>query len=80
MEPSLDKDFVAKLASNPHLHSLCGHMFFIYDGNHRFKAWTCYIDKLYQDDLEWHYIVDNIYFDTRGKGGLLMNAMHNINK
>ena len=39
---SINKDFEAKLASNPHLRSLCGHMFFICDGNHHFKAWTCY--------------------------------------
>jgi hypothetical protein len=44
---SINKDFEAKLASNLHLRSLCGHMFFIYDGNHRFKAWTGYIDRLH---------------------------------
>jgi hypothetical protein len=77
---SVNKDFEVKLASNPHLRSLYGRMFFICDGNHCFKAWTCYIDKLHRDDLEWHYVVDNIFLDTRGKGGLLMNAMHDINK
>ena len=46
----------------------------------RFKAWTFYIDRLHRDDLEWHYVVDNICLDIRGKGGLLMNAMHGINK
>jgi hypothetical protein len=70
----------AKLASNHHLRSLCGRMFFICDGNHRFKAWTCYIDRLHRDDREWHYTVDNICLETRGKGGLLRNAMHDINK
>jgi hypothetical protein len=77
---SVNNEFEAKLASNPHLRFLCGHMFFISDGNHRFKAWTGYIDRLHQNDLEWHYSVDSICLDTKGKGGLLMNAMHNINK
>ena len=73
-------DFEAKLASNPQLRSLCGRMFFIYDGNHHFKAWIGYIDKLHQDDREWHYAMDNICLDTRSKDSLLMNAMYNINK
>jgi hypothetical protein len=37
---SVNDEFEAKLALNPHLKSLCGRMFFICDGNHRFKAWT----------------------------------------
>jgi hypothetical protein len=39
-----------------------------------------YIDRLHRDDWEWHYVVDSICLDTRGKGGLLVNAMHDINK
>jgi hypothetical protein len=77
---SVNNEFEAKLASNPHLHSLSGCMFFVCYGYHRFKAWTSYIDRLHQDDRAWHYAVDSIYLDTRGKDGLLMNAMHNINK
>jgi hypothetical protein len=77
---SVNDEFEAKLASNPHLCSLFGRMFSICDRNHRFKAWTGYIDRLHQDDQDWHYAMDNIYLDTRGKGGLLMNAMLHINK
>jgi hypothetical protein len=77
---SVNTKFEAKLASNPHLSFLCGKMFFICDGNHWFKAWTGYIDKLHRDDREWHYSVDSICLNTKGKGGLLMNAMHDINK
>jgi hypothetical protein len=73
-------EFEAKLASNPHLRFLCGRMFFICDGNHRFMAWTGYIERLHKDDREWHYSVDSICLDTKGKGGLLLNAMHDINK
>jgi hypothetical protein len=55
---SMNIDFEAKLALNPHLRSLCGRMFFIYNGNHCFKAWIGYIDRLHRDDREWHYAVD----------------------
>jgi hypothetical protein len=44
---SVNTEFEAKLASNPHLRFLCGKMFFICDRNHRFKAWTGYIDRLH---------------------------------
>ena len=77
---SVNAEFEAKLASNPHLRFLCGKMFFVCDGNHRLKAWTGYILRLHRDEREWHYIVDSICLDTKGKGGLLMNAMHDINK
>jgi hypothetical protein len=77
---TVNDEFEANLASNPNLCSLCGRMFFICSGNHRFKAWAGYIDRLYRNDLEWHYFMDNICLDTKGKGGTLMNAMHNINK
>jgi hypothetical protein len=34
----VNNEFEAKLASNPHFKFLCGHVFFICNGNHRFKA------------------------------------------
>jgi hypothetical protein len=77
---SVNDEFEAKLALNPHLKSLCDRMFFICDGNHRFKAWIGYIDRLHSNDPEWHYSVDNICLNTKGKVALLLNAMHNINK
>jgi hypothetical protein len=77
---AINIEFEAKLASNPHLCFFCGRMFFICDGNHRFMAWTGYIKRLHKDDREWHYSVDSICLDTKGKGGLLLNAMHDINK
>jgi hypothetical protein len=54
-------------------------MIFICDENHQFKAWIGYIDRLHSDELKWHYFVDTIYLDIRGKGGLFLNAMHDIN-
>jgi hypothetical protein len=77
---SVNEEFEDKLASNPHLRFLCGRMFFICDGNHRFKAWIGYIDRLHSDDREWHYSVDTICLDTKGKRGLHLNTMYDINK
>jgi hypothetical protein len=76
----VNDEFEAKLASNPNLKSLSGRMLFICDGNHKFKAWTGYIKRLHSNDRKWHYSLDSICLDTRGKGGLLLNAMHDINK
>jgi hypothetical protein len=75
-----NKHFDDQLRANKHLQHLQGRMFFICDGNHRFKAWTRYIDRLYRDDSDWHIAVDSIVLDTKGKIGLLLNAMHDINK
>jgi hypothetical protein len=75
-----NKLFDDQLKANKHLQHLQGRMFFICDGNHRFKAWTRYIDRLYRDDRDWHIAVDSIVLDTKGKIGLLLNAMHDINK
>jgi hypothetical protein len=77
---SVNDEFEEKLASNPHLKFLCGRMFFVCDGNHRFKAWTCYISQLHSNDRKWHYLVDIICLDANGKASLLLNAMHDINK
>jgi hypothetical protein len=55
-------------------------MFFICDGNHRFKAWIGYIDRVHKMDRSWHNSVDSICLETRGKIGALLNAMHNVNK
>jgi hypothetical protein len=76
----VNSEFDAMLASNPHLKFLCGRMFFVCDGNHRFKAWTGYSTRLHSNDRKWHYSVDSICLDVRGKAGLLLNAMHDINK
>jgi hypothetical protein len=77
---SVNAKFVAKLALNPHLKFLSGRMFFVCDGNHRLKAWIGYISRLHSNDRKWHYSVDSICLNARGKGGLFLNAMHDINK
>ena len=70
----------AKLASNPYLKFLYSRMFFVCKGNHQFKAWTGYINRLYSNDQKWHYLMDSICLDARGKASLLFNAIHDINK
>jgi hypothetical protein len=76
----VNEEFEAKLALNPDLHFLSGCMFFVCDGNHRLKAWTGLIKRLHSSNRNWHYSMDSICLDARGKGGLLLNAMHDINK
>jgi hypothetical protein len=76
----INDEFETNLASNPPLKFLCSHMFFICNRNHRFKAWTGYIKRLHSNDRKWHYLVDIICLDAIGKEGLLVNAMHDINK
>jgi hypothetical protein len=77
---AVNEEFEARLAANPNLNKLSGCMFFICDGNHRFKVWTSCIKQLHNNDRGWHYAVDSICVDTSGKMGVLLNAMHDINK
>jgi hypothetical protein len=68
------------LEATPALSSLKNRMFFICDGNHPYKAWTGYIERLHKMDRSWHISVDSIYLNTEGKIGALLNAMHDVNK
>ena len=62
------------------LSSLKDQMFFIFDGIYYYKAWIDYIIKLHKMDQSRHILVDFICLDTQKKIGVLLNAMHNINK
>ena len=55
-------------------------VFYVCDGNHRRQAWLNHIERLHRTDEDWHYLVDSILLDTKGKIGLVMQVMHNINK
>jgi hypothetical protein len=77
---AVNEEFKAKLIANPLLSKLLSRMFFICDGNHRFKAWTSCIKQLHSYERGWHYVVDSICLDTSGKMGVLLNTMHDINK
>jgi hypothetical protein len=75
-----------KLKTNLHISNLQGFMFFAMatnhncNGNHQFKAWIGYILRLLKNDRDWYISVDSIYSDTKGKIGLLLNAIYNLNK
>ena len=77
---SVNEEFEVKLNSNPHLQFFSGRMFYVCDGNHRLKAWTGVIQRLHSTDQSWHFFMDSICLDARGRAGQLLNAMHNINK
>jgi hypothetical protein len=76
----VNEKFEAKLVANPNLSKLSGRMFFVYDRNHQFKAWTSCIKRLHSDELSWHYDMDSICLDTSRKMGVLLNSMYDINK
>ncbi len=42
-----------------------GKMFYVWDGNHRLKAWMSYISTIHPDDLSWNIAMDFIMLDTR---------------
>lgn len=72
--------FNSFLLSDPNLSGLTNLMFFVCDGNHRRQAWLNHIERVHRGDENWHYLVDSILLDTKGKNGLVMQVMHNINK
>jgi hypothetical protein len=72
--------FNSFLLSDPNLAGLTNLMFFVCDGNHRRQAWLNHIERVHQNDEDWHYLVDSILLDTKGKNGLVMQVMHDINK
>ena len=75
-----NEEFNAYLESIPELASFKDLIFFVCDGNHRLQAWLNHIQRLHKTEEDWHYLVDSILLDTKGKIGVLMQVMHNINK
>ena len=73
-------EFNSYLESIPELASFKNLKFFVCDGNHRLQAWLNHIQRLHKIEEEWHYLVDSILLDTKGKIGVVMQVMHNINK
>jgi hypothetical protein len=68
------------LQSVPELAGFKDLMFFVCDGNHRRQAWLNHIDRLHKTNEASQYMVDSIHLDTKGKIGVVMQVMHNINK
>ena len=73
-------EFNSFLLSVPELSNLKNLMFFVCDGNHRRQAWLNHIQRVHKSEEDWHYSVDSILLDTKGKIGVVMQVMHNINK
>jgi len=72
--------FTSYLLSVPELAPYANLMFFVCDGNHRRQAWLNHIERLHKTEEAWHFSVDSILLDTKGKIGVVMQVMHNINK
>ena len=72
--------FERELMSNEHWRELSGYMFYIWDGNHRHQAWNDYILRFHSTDENWHYCVDSILLTSKGRHGVLLNAMNDINR
>jgi hypothetical protein len=68
------------LSSVLELRHLKGVKFSVCDGNHRRQAWWNVISHLHSTDPSWYYMVDSIVVETQGKLGVVMLAMHDVNK
>ena len=75
----VNNEFNRRLQSGP-LAYLVDYKFFACDGNHRRISWMNHIQRLHSRDREWHVCIDSIILDTRNRIGVLMQAMHDINK
>ena len=75
-----NEQFNSFLLSVPELAGFTNLMFFVCDGNHRRQAWLNHIERLHKTEESWHFLVDSILLDTKGKIGVVMQVMHNINK
>jgi hypothetical protein len=75
-----NEDFNSFLLSVPELTGFTNLMFFVCDGNHRRQAWLNHIERLHKTDEAWHFLVESILLETKGKIGVVMQVMHNINK
>ena len=53
---------------------------FICNGNHRRLAWMDVNDRCYTLVPKWHFVVDCILLETKGRLELVMQVMHDINK
>jgi hypothetical protein len=72
--------FNAQLEAIPELRFLKNLKFFVCDGNHRLLSWMTHITRKHSKEWDWHYAVDSIILDTKGKTKLVMHVMHDINK
>ena len=72
-------EFDVKLKEDPDLAHLYGKMFFMWEGNHRLTAWWRHINNNHADEKSWHVWVDCMVVDPKGRPGVFLNAMSDIN-
>ena len=78
---SVEKEFEDRCQSTPALRKFSNKMFFIWDGNHRFKAWMPLIDINHADDPTYHVSVKSTVLKVNdGNNQQLLNAMTHWNK
>ena len=75
-----NEKFNKYLRAFPGMEQFINKMFFVCDGNHRRVAWMNHIERLHANEPSWHYHVDTIILDTKGRIGVVMQVMHDINK
>src|SRR5579875_1824715 len=67
--------FNAHVESLPELQFLKNIKFYVCDGNHRLLVWMNYITRKHSKDWDWHYAVDSIVLDAKGKTEMVMHVM-----
>jgi hypothetical protein len=77
---AINDRFEEFLSSVPRLRELRVVKFSVCNGNHRKKAWMNVITRLHSTVPSWYYMVDSIMLETQGKLGVVVLAMHDINK
>ena len=76
-----DQLFEEHLRSNPALLKYSNRMFFVWDGNHRLKAWLPYIEECHPEDPAFHVPVRAIVLKVTDENrDLVLNAMTDWNK
>lgn len=74
-----NNEFERFLESDSDFEELRGKMFYVWDGNHRLKAWTQYIQRHYSHRKDWHFPVWSIVLRTGGNIALTITAMNDVN-
>jgi len=72
--------FIEYVDSVAELKFLKNSKFFVCDGNHCLLAWMGHISRLYSANTAWHFSVDCILLDRKGRIELVMQVMPDINK
>lgn len=76
-----ERQFEEQCKANPDLNKFSNKMFFIWDGNHRFKAWMPLIEQFHKDEPEFHVAVKSIVMRVNNDNKRqLLNAMTHWNK